>query len=560
MVRDQIVLTNSADKFAIFEPQQAQFVRLQANSAAMKTQFISIANLSVWSTDSFTPPPRDLGRWGPTVNFPLVPVGVFIDPLSGKLISFSSFAHDDFGQDSTDGTTLTATWDPTTEIVSQRRVRETQHDMFCPGMSFDVDGRMVVTGGETAYKTSIYDPAKDDWKSAAGMKKARGYQGSTICADGRIFVIGGSWSPEAFRKRGNKTGEIYDPKTNKWTLLNGCPSKPIHTTEDWQGLYRADNHVWLQGWKNNSVFHAGPAKDMHWITTTGGGAIQNAGKRGVDRDAMCGVMAMYDAAEGKILTAGGAPQYKYKDDHGTIKGSKATNNSFLITLGQVNNTVNVRFAGGGMNFQRVFHHAVILPNGETFVVGGQIEGQAFTDDTAQLVPEIYSPTRDNWTAVAAHSIARTYHSFGLLLSDATVLVGGGGLCGSCDKVNHFDAQVYTPQYLLTPDGNRAKRPVITNISAATVRPGASFTVTTDGHVVGASLVRYGGATHSLNNDQRRIELKLQESGTAFQYGVSIPSDGGVAIPGYWMLFVINALGVPSEAKNVQIQIAKDFDG
>lgn len=558
MAREQIGLTNFADKFAIFEPQQARFVRLQAISGTNATQFISIVDLGVWATDSFTPPPRGLGRWGPTIDFPLVPVGVFVDPIFGKVISFSSFQHDNFGQRNTDGTTLTATWNRTTGIVSQRRVQKTNHDMFCPGMSFDTNGRMVITGGESAERTSIYNSTSDDWISAPNMNIPRGYQGSTTCADGRIFVTGGSWGPIE-SEWGNRNGEIYDPdpKTNNWTLLDGCPAEPIQTTEDWQKEYRADNHVWLLGWKNNSVFHAGPSKDMHWITTTGKGAIQYAGRRGagsvIDHDAMCGVAAMYNAAEGKILTAGGAPQYKYKDDNGTVKGKKSTNNAFIITLDKVNTTVDVKIAGRGMNFNRIFHHAVILPNGETFVVGGQVEGQGFTEDTPQLVPEIYSPIQNSWTPVAAHSIVRVYHSFGLLLPDATVLVGGGGLC-SCN-VNHFDAQIYTPQYLLTPKGDRAKRPVITKTSAATVRPGASLTVTTDSDVVGASLIRYGGATHSLNNDQRRIELKLQKSRTAFQYGVSIPSDGGVAIPGYWMLFVINALGVPSEAKNVQIQVA-----
>ena len=434
---------------------------------------------------------------------------MFIDPIGGKVISFSSFAHDNFGQSDTDGTTLTATWDRATGKVSQRRVRKTDHDMFCPGMAFDVNGRMVITGGETAEKTSIYDPTSDDWISAPDMNIARGYQGSTTCADGRIFVIGGSWGPDGTRK-GNRDGEIYDPKTNDWTLLNGCPAKPIQTTEDWEGEYRADNHVWLMGWKNNSVFHAGPSKDMHWITTTGKGAIQNAGRRGagslIDHDAMSGVAAMYDAAEGKILAAGGAPQYKYKDND-IVRGQKATNNAFIITLDKVNTTVDVKLAGRGMNFQRTFHHAVILPNGETFVVGGQVEGTSFTEDSPQLVPEIYSPTQNTWTPVAPHSIVRVYHSFGLLLPDATVLVGGGGLC-SCN-VNHFDAQIYTPQYLLTPNGDRANRPVITKTSSTTMRPGASLTIATNSDVVGASLVRYGGATHSLNNDQRRIELKLQ---------------------------------------------------
>ena len=563
---DLVQLTRLADKYAVFEPQQAQFVRLVAITATMNTQFVSIANLSVWSTDSFALPAPALGRWGPTVNFPLVPVGVFLDPPSGRLITFSSYLHDDFSQDRTNKTTLTATWDPTTHAVSQRRVQETGHDMFCPGMAFDVNGRMVITGGETSYATSIYDPVDDTWKKAKAMQLQRGYQGSTTCADGRIFVIGGSWSPDGTDPpRGGRTGEIYDPavpvEQAKWTLLNGCPADPIETTEDCEGKYRADNHVWLLGWKNNSVFHAGPSKNMHWITTTGSGAISDSFLRKTDklsdRDAICGSAAMYDAVAGKILTVGGAPQYKYANYKCKPKTSPASNNSFIITLGEVNQKPSVDIAGGGMKYARIFHHAVILPNGETFVAGGQVQGTPFWENLPQLTPEIYSPAQNSWREGAPNTIVRVYHSFGLLLRDATVLVGGGGLCGACNgkPANHFDAQIYTPSYLLTPNGDAARRPTITKTSAARVLPGASLNITTDSNVVAASLVRYGAATHSLNNDQRRVELKLQTTGTAFQYITSIPSDGGVVIPGYYMLFVLNSLGVPSVATNVQILVA-----
>ncbi|KAL8739772.1 MAG: hypothetical protein Q9190_007456 [Brigantiaea leucoxantha] len=552
-----------ADKFAGFEPQDAQFVRLEAISATNSTDNIRIVDIGVWATDSSTPPSPGLGEWGPTVNFPLVPVGAFIDPIGGKVISFSSYEHDNFGQGTTDHSTLTATWDPTTHEISQRYVRKTEHDMFCPGMAFDVNGRMIISGGETADKVSIYDPIKDDWTSVATMKIPRGYQGSVTCADGHIFVVGGSWGPQGIEP-GDRDGETYDPERNAWTRLKGIKSGNIQTTEDWEKDYRSDNHVWLMGWRNNSIFHAGPAKEMHWITTTGTGVVQDAGKRGVVddptvvHDRMCGVAAMYDAVEGKILSAGGAPSYNYRDGDGHVRGEKATTDAYVITLEQPNDEVDVQIAGDkGMHFARSFAHAVILPNGETLVVGGQEEPRVFTEHTPQLTPEIYSPTENVWTKLVPNTVPRTYHSFALLLRDATVLVGGGGLTNRL-PVNHFDAQIFIPPYLLTKDGARAKRPTITETSQVSVLPGGNFTITVDSEVVDASLVRYGGATHSLNNDQRRIPLTLRDSGLPFNYFVSIPADGGVAIPGYYMLFVLDAQGVPSEAKNVKILVAPEY--
>ncbi|KAL8709807.1 MAG: hypothetical protein Q9225_007396 [Loekoesia sp. 1 TL-2023] len=293
---------------------------------------------------------------------------------------------------------------------------------------------------------------------------------------------------------------------------------------------------------------------MHWIMLTGTGAVQNAGIRGlaninpIIHDRMCGVAAMYDAVEGKILAAGGAPSYNYRDGNGAIRSEKATREAYVITLNQPNEEVDVQIAGDG---------GIILPNGETLVVGGQEEPRVFTENTPQLTPEIYSPTDNVWRKLAPNTVPRVYHSFALLLRDATVLVGGGGLTNQL-PVNHFDAQIYIPQYLLTSSGSRATRPIITEISDSNVFPGGNFTIATDSEIVSASLVRYGGATHSLNNDQRRIPLMLNEVGPPYIYSTSIPEDGGIAIPGYYMLFVLNAQGVPSEATNVQILVSPEY--
>ncbi|MEX3894403.1 MULTISPECIES: galactose oxidase-like domain-containing protein [Paraburkholderia] len=42
-------------------------------------------------------------------------------------------------------------------------------------------------------------------------------------------------------------------------------------------------------------------------------------------------------------------------------------------------------------------------------------------------------------------------------------------------------------------------------------------------------------------------------GTAGEYLINIPSDPGIVVPGYYMLFGLNAKGVPSVSRTVQIQ-------
>ncbi len=431
--------------------------------------------------------------------------------------------------------TQTATYDPASDTVSQRTVTKTQHDMFCPGLSMDATGRPFVTGGNDADKTSIFDSNSDTWIAGPGMQIARGYQSSAALSDGRIFTIGGSWSG----LKGNKNGEIYSTAANTWTLLPGCPVAPM-LTEDAQGVYRQDNHGWLFGWKNGSVFQAGPSKAMNWYGTVGSGSQKPAGLRASDPDSMNGNAVMYDAVNGRILTVGGAPNYQ---------NSNATTNAHVITIGAPGTTATV-VTINNMNQARSFANAVVLPNGQVFIVGGESYAVPFSDDTSTLIPEIWDPVTTKFTTMNPMSIPRTYHSIALLLPDATVISGGGGLCGNC-ATNHFDAQIFRPPYLFNSNGSPARRPKIISISSKSVKVGATIDVSTDSAVTSFSLIRGGSATHTVDTDQRRIPLTPLSSGNT--YKVMVPSDPGIALPGQWMLFAINAAGAPSVAKTVLIR-------
>ena len=151
--------------------------------------------------------------------------------------------------------------------------------------------------------------------------------------------------------------------------------------------------------------------------------------------------------------------------------------------------------------------------------------------------------------MAPLAIPRNYHSVALLMPDGRVFTGGGGLCGAGCDTNHFDGQVFTPPYLLDADGSPAARPVITT-APATAANGAKITVKTDSAATSFAIIRMGTATHTVDTDQRR--LSLTPTAVTGGYQLTIPSDAGVALPGYWMLFALNAKGVPSVAKVLKI--------
>ncbi|MGW5344344.1 discoidin domain-containing protein [Streptomyces sp. NPDC004050] len=468
------------------------------------------------------------GSWDRITGFPLVPVATAVLP-GDKLLAWSAYAVDRFG--GSNGYTQTAILDLKTGKVTQRRIDNTGHDMFCPGIAMLADGRVLVTGGSNAEKASIYDPATDAWSATTSMNIARGYQAMTLLSTGEAFVLGGSWSGAG----GDKAGEVWSPDTRTWRKLPGVPAAPAQTADP-AGPYRSDNHMWLHATSGGKVLQLGPSKQMNWISTGGSGGISAAGTRADSPDAMTGNAVAYDV--GKLLTLGGSPAYER---------TPATRLAYTVDIsGQ-----QVRAARtGDMEHARGFSNSVVLPDGKVAVFGGQAYPVPFSDATSVLTPELWDPATGTFTPLATMAIPRNYHSVANLLPDGRIFSGGGGLCGDC-ATNHADGAVFTPPYLLAADGTPKPRPVITGGVPPRAAPGASLTVSTQGQVASFVLMRSAAATHSTDNDQRRVPLAATAAGNG-TYTVSIPSDTGVVLPGTYMLFALDAQGVPSIAKFVTV--------
>ena len=344
-----------------------------------------------------------------------------------------------------------------------------------------------------------------------------------------MFTLGGSWSGG----QGNKDGELWT--NGVWSRLTGVTAAPM-TGPDPQGVYRGDNHLWLFATSGGQIFHAGPSAPMHWITTTGAGTITSPGNRGDDAFAINGDAVLYDV--GTILKAGGAPAYQ---------NTTASGASYVI-----------KFTGGvavtkiaPLAYPRAFSSGVALPNGQVVIVGGQTTPVPFSDNTAILVPEIWDPATRVFRQMKPMQTSRVYHSTAILLPDGRVFVGGGGQCGQGCSANHFNTEILTPPYLLNPDGSAAARPTIAS-APSTGTLGGTLAVTTGAPVTSFVLMRLSSITHTVNNDQRRIPLAIQSTSGATSYTLAIPADPGVVLPGYYMLFALNAQGVPSVAATVRI--------
>ncbi|GGG42569.1 hypothetical protein GCM10011414_10190 [Croceivirga lutea] len=515
------------------------------------------------------------GEWSNPINMGIVPVAVANLP-DGRLLCWSSQFRNTFIE-AGDGATFSQYFDYRLNnglggVDGAEFTMNTDHDMFCPGINNLPDGRLLSAGGTSSSKTSIFDPSTGYWSVASEMNIPRGYQGNVTMSDGNVFTVGGSWSQGA-SNNGGKDAEIWSPTTG-WITLPEIQGDDIYTGNDLateeQGVYRSDNHVWLWPAPDapNKIFHAGPSEEMHWIdpfaTDASGnlvGEMLNAGFRQdageTDGYSMKGNTVMYDT--GKILKIGGATQYGVDFNTTTL----ARSNSFEIDLNGVvyGQNPNVTFTGN-MAYERIYHNSTVLPDGKVLVTGGSTVAALFSDTYAVLEAELFdpeAPAGNKWSTVGAMQEARTYHSVAILMPDARVFVGGGGLCDGSNPncENHFNAEIYSPPYLFDTNGDLATRPEITNFTGGNsvgtygeivVDYNTTLSLSTDVNISEFSLIRFSAATHSTNNEQRRISLT--GSGNT-SHSLSIP-DRNILPPGFYMLFAIDNNGVPSIAETLKI--------
>jgi galactose oxidase len=185
---------DQTEKSAMWETIPARYVKIVAiTEAGNRGPWTSAAEFYVYTASTYTAPVKGLGAWGPTINFPLVPCAAAVEPDTGNVLTWSSYTSATFSNGPL-GETLTSIYNPSTKIVTDREVTNTNHDMFCPGISFSTTGVVVITGGNNAARTSLYTGGSDNWASGSDMYTPRGYQAQATTGNGNIFTIGGSWS------------------------------------------------------------------------------------------------------------------------------------------------------------------------------------------------------------------------------------------------------------------------------------------------------------------------------------------------------------------------------
>jgi hypothetical protein len=184
---------------------------------------------------------------------------------------------------------------------------------------------------------------------------------------------------------------------------------------------------------------------------------------------------------------------------------------------------------------------VLLPDSRVFVCGGRpLEGTPQDGGTCW----IFDPPSYTWYEMDHLANTRQYHSVALLLPNGRVMVAGN------EATNDRTIEIFSPPYLFNPDGTTAARPTI-NSAPDLVEYGSSFSIETPDapNIQKVVFVRPMAVTHQTDSEQRVIQLSFTHTGPSTLTATA--PDGwhphAFAPGGYYMLFIVNNNGVPSNA-------------
>jgi len=455
------------------------------------------------------------GAWlsPPTDNWPLIAIHAALTP-DGRVLTYGTN-----GAGTQTGFFIYDIWDPAQGLSGGHITLDnmTLTDIFCSSqVVLPQSGSVLIVGGDNWTGTNttnignnnsnVFRYTDNALSRGNNMNRARWYSSSTVLMNGEIYIQGGSG--------GRSRPEVRD-LNGSFRLLSAADTSTLR--EQFPRNFIAPD---------GRVFGFDSTGKMYYVDPSGTGQVAMAGQFPGSSVGESSSAAMF--RPGKILQLGGRSNGAAVID---ITGPQP-----VVTPTQ------------SMSSKRMWASATVLADGRVVATGGS--GVANTLDDVNTSAEIWDPSTGQWTVGASGLRARLYHSSALLLPDASLLVAGGGAPG---PLVNLHAEVYYPPYLYDATGNFAPRPSIVS-APDSLQVGQNFSIGVGtANIRRVTMVKTGSVTHSVNMDQRFIELPFTaSSGTLF---VQMPGSVAETPPGYYLVFVINDQGVPSVGKIVRMNIS-----
>lgn len=205
---------------------------------------------------------------------------------------------------------------------------------------------------------------------------------------------------------------------------------------------------------------------------------------------------------------------------------------------------------------------VLLPTGQVLAIGGHSDPQ--NEKTGEKHPELFTPAgtiiqgpetvEDSWMVLEQLiQQVRGYHSVALLTPDGAVWVAGSDIAAGTGLDHAITSiEIFRPWYFA------CARPTVLESPTKLTSSALQFSITVAHHrpIVRVVLIRCGSATHAFDADQRCLVLgatnaAAYDPGTFVVSALGLPNSN-IAIPGYYLLFVLDEFGIPSTGRFVRI--------
>ncbi|MFJ7203990.1 galactose oxidase-like domain-containing protein [Streptomyces sp. NPDC098789] len=411
---------------------------------------------------------------------------------------------------------------------------------FCAGHAFLPNGMVAVFGGNVGGKggtgaklSFVFDPWTETWFRNRDMSVGRWYPSVVTGADGRQLVMSG----QSERGTGTPTPvvERFPARSRPvpWRTYDIPTGLPVER-------FRADapfrnDYPHLFSLRDGMIYGLGRDADQQWLFDPVKETRADLARRPAD-------FRGYGSAV--PLPAG-------------FRGP----DSVLVLGGDPHDPNTYRLAGGAWTteepraFGRTQDDTLILPDATLLTVNGALDTRdyghgPFNPEADLKYRQIETRGADGrWRLGPAQRLPRGYHSNALVLPDGRVMVTGDELqqiANDPDVRDGMDGSIelYEPAYL-----HRGARPALDRVPAGNLGYDTEFPVGTGtpGEVRRAVLLAPTTVTHSVNTSQRHLELRIGEvRGDTIR--LRTPPGAADAPPGHYMLFLLNARGVPSTAR------------
>ncbi|MBQ1090603.1 kelch motif-containing protein [Streptomyces sp. B93] len=375
-----------------------------------------------------------------------------------------------------------------------------------------------------------FDPVAEKYIKVDPMNEARWYPTLTTLSDGKILSVSGL---DDIGQLVPGKNEVYDPETKKWTYTDEVRQFPTYPA------------LFLM--QNGKVFYSG--------------SNAGYGPDDVGRDP-----GVWDVETNKFRKIPGLSDADQMETSGTVLLPPAQDEKYMViggggvgesTLSSEKTRIvdlkadEPRFVDGpSLEKGTRYPQASVLPD-DTVLVSGGSEDYRGRGDSNILQARIYDTETNTFQRVADPLVGRNYHSGSILLPDGRVMFFGSDSLFA-DKANSkpgkFEqrVEIYTPPYLY-----RGERPSLSG-GPETIERGESGTFTSKdaSAIKTARLIRPSASTHVTDVDQRSIALDFEVSGD--EVTVTVPKNRNLVQGGWYMLFVADGQGTPSEARWVRV--------